>query len=171
MTYINKGPNFIDVHMHRPQSKSRNFMDALFAFWPGLQSHFSPSKDSPPTNSERSCPSHEFHIPSGKLYSAAVRDSLPSLQSTSCPSSNKEREISNKPSKPRLKASEFVPDNSEHMHQLGKMGIQLVTLDDGRVQLMQSASKAETPADAEEGMKFMQEIIEITKTQQAERDY
>ncbi|PIK47189.1 putative ER degradation-enhancing alpha-mannosidase-like protein 3 isoform X2 [Apostichopus japonicus] len=326
MTYINKGPNFIDVHMHRPQSKSRNFMDALFAFWPGLQvlfgdigpaikthemlyqvtqrhkflpeaftpeydvywgqhplrpefvestyflykatndphylevgrdvmdslqkyarvpcgfagikdvrtgshedrmdsfvlaetfkylfllfsepqdlvlpiddylftteahllpltlanykvnsttthmaSHFSPSKDSPPTNSERSCPSHEFHFPSGKLYSAAVRNSLPSLQSTSCPTSNKETEISNKPSKPRLKASEFVPGNSEHMHQLGKMGIQLVTLDDGRVQLMHSASKAETPADAEEGMKFMQEIIEITKTQQAENvDY
>ncbi|XP_052222559.1 ER degradation-enhancing alpha-mannosidase-like protein 3 isoform X2 [Dreissena polymorpha] len=35
--YISQGPRFIDVHMHRPQSVSRNFMDALLAFWPGLQ--------------------------------------------------------------------------------------------------------------------------------------
>lgn len=35
--YISQGPKFIDVHMHRPQATSRNFMDALLAFWPGLQ--------------------------------------------------------------------------------------------------------------------------------------
>ncbi|XP_052789807.1 ER degradation-enhancing alpha-mannosidase-like protein 3 isoform X2 [Mya arenaria] len=35
--YISQGPRFIDVHMHRPMSASRNFMDALLAFWPGLQ--------------------------------------------------------------------------------------------------------------------------------------
>ena len=27
----------VDVHMHKPTSNSRAFMDALFAFWPGLQ--------------------------------------------------------------------------------------------------------------------------------------
>lgn len=27
----------LDVHMHRPHTTSRNFMDALLAFWPGLQ--------------------------------------------------------------------------------------------------------------------------------------
>lgn len=27
----------LDVHMHRPQINSKNFMDALLAFWPGLQ--------------------------------------------------------------------------------------------------------------------------------------
>lgn len=61
MKYISQGPMLMDVHMHRyvsilgiccaqntcmmnteftcdrPHTKSRNFMDALLAFWPGLQ--------------------------------------------------------------------------------------------------------------------------------------
>jgi mannosidase alpha-like ER degradation enhancer 3 len=37
MKYISQGPMLIDVHMHRPHTNSRNFMDALLAFWPGLQ--------------------------------------------------------------------------------------------------------------------------------------
>ncbi|CAH8843416.1 unnamed protein product [Trichobilharzia szidati] len=28
---------FLDVHMHRPAQRARTFMDALLAFWPGLQ--------------------------------------------------------------------------------------------------------------------------------------
>ncbi|RZF46376.1 hypothetical protein LSTR_LSTR007909 [Laodelphax striatellus] len=37
MKYISRGPMLLDVHMHRPHTNSRNFMDALLAFWPGLQ--------------------------------------------------------------------------------------------------------------------------------------
>lgn len=37
MRYIYKEPLMVDVHMHKPTSNSRAFMDALFAFWPGLQ--------------------------------------------------------------------------------------------------------------------------------------
>ncbi|ETN86746.1 hypothetical protein NECAME_05834 [Necator americanus] len=37
MRYVNKGPLFVDVHMHRPTVATRSFMDALLAFWPGLQ--------------------------------------------------------------------------------------------------------------------------------------
>ncbi|KAI1715825.1 glycosyl hydrolase family 47 domain-containing protein [Ditylenchus destructor] len=37
MRYLNKGPVFIDVHMHKPSIASRSYMDALLAFWPGLQ--------------------------------------------------------------------------------------------------------------------------------------
>lgn len=37
MRYLNKGPMFIDVHMHKPNIASRSFMDALLAFWPGVQ--------------------------------------------------------------------------------------------------------------------------------------
>lgn len=37
MKYISQGPILLDVHMHRPHAKSRNFMDSLLAFWPGLQ--------------------------------------------------------------------------------------------------------------------------------------
>uniref|UniRef100_A0A0N5AWZ4 alpha-1,2-Mannosidase n=1 Tax=Syphacia muris TaxID=451379 RepID=A0A0N5AWZ4_9BILA len=37
MRYVNKGPLFVDVHMHKPTVAARSFMDALLAFWPGLQ--------------------------------------------------------------------------------------------------------------------------------------
>jgi hypothetical protein len=41
MKYISQGPMLLDVHMHRPHTNSRNFMDALLAFWPGLQVKYS----------------------------------------------------------------------------------------------------------------------------------
>ncbi|RWS28702.1 ER degradation-enhancing alpha-mannosidase-like protein 3 [Leptotrombidium deliense] len=37
MKYVKQGPMFVDVQMHRPRTNSKNFMDALLAFWPGLQ--------------------------------------------------------------------------------------------------------------------------------------
>lgn len=37
MKYISHPPLLMDVHMHRPHTKSRNYMDSLLAFWPGLQ--------------------------------------------------------------------------------------------------------------------------------------
>lgn len=40
MKYVSQGPMLLDVHMHRPNTNSKNFMDALLAFWPGLQVQF-----------------------------------------------------------------------------------------------------------------------------------
>uniref|UniRef100_A0A1I7SG84 alpha-1,2-Mannosidase n=1 Tax=Bursaphelenchus xylophilus TaxID=6326 RepID=A0A1I7SG84_BURXY len=37
MKYLNRGPLFVDVHMHRPTIAARSYMDALLAFWPGVQ--------------------------------------------------------------------------------------------------------------------------------------
>ena len=37
MKYIWQGPILVDVHMHKPLTNSRNFMDSLLAFWPGVQ--------------------------------------------------------------------------------------------------------------------------------------
>ncbi|VDN01700.1 unnamed protein product [Thelazia callipaeda] len=37
MKYINKGPLFIDVHMHKPTVAAKTYMDSLLAFWPGIQ--------------------------------------------------------------------------------------------------------------------------------------
>ena len=37
MRYVSQGPLLVDVHMHKPEAVSRNFMDSLLAFWPGLQ--------------------------------------------------------------------------------------------------------------------------------------
>jgi mannosidase alpha-like ER degradation enhancer 3 len=35
--YISNGPFLLDVYMNTPVKTSRNFMDSLLAFWPGLQ--------------------------------------------------------------------------------------------------------------------------------------
>jgi len=37
MKYVSRGPIMVDVHMHKPQTNAKNFMDSLLAFWPGLQ--------------------------------------------------------------------------------------------------------------------------------------
>ena len=37
MKYLGTGPLMMDVHMHRPHTNSKHFVDALGAFWPGLQ--------------------------------------------------------------------------------------------------------------------------------------
>ena len=37
MKYVSQGPLMVDVHMHKPQTNAKNFMDSLLAFWPGLQ--------------------------------------------------------------------------------------------------------------------------------------
>ena len=35
--YVQRGPLWVDVHMHKPTTTAKNFMDALAAYWPGLQ--------------------------------------------------------------------------------------------------------------------------------------
>ena len=37
MKYLGTGHLMQDVHMHRPNTNSKQFIDALGAFWPGLQ--------------------------------------------------------------------------------------------------------------------------------------
>lgn len=45
------------------------------------------------------------------------------------------------------------------------MGIRLMTMADGRIQLLHTAAEALTPQLAEEGLQFMQEMIELSKNQ------
>ena len=40
MQYINQGPLFLSVQMHQPDRTTHAYMDALQAFWPGLQVSF-----------------------------------------------------------------------------------------------------------------------------------
>jgi len=47
----------------------------------------------------------------------------------------------------RLKASEFVAGNMEHMQALSRMGIHLVTMSDGRVQLLHVSSQVSSCVD------------------------
>lgn len=118
---------------------------------------------------ERSCANHKFLFPAGRAYAQAVRDPLKkakNLQSSQCPST--QQPTATISDAPRLMAAEFVPGNPDHMQQLTKMGIRLITMKDGRVQLMHTASNAVTTQAAEQGALFMQEMIELSKNQQAE---
>ena len=55
MKYVSQGPLFVDVHMHRPHTTSRHFMDSLLAFWPGLQVSYT-------------CPAEIIYIPCTVLF-------------------------------------------------------------------------------------------------------
>ena len=43
--------------------------------------------------------------------------------------------------KPPLRAAEFIAGNKEQLEQLRKMGIRIVTMKDGRVQLLHTAAE------------------------------
>ncbi|XP_071802032.1 ER degradation-enhancing alpha-mannosidase-like protein 3 [Asterias amurensis] len=117
------------------------------------------------TIEESSCPNHNYMVGGNQGYAEGIRDALQfKKREDLCPSNPGK-------GRPRLHATNFVPGNEAHMKLLKKMGINLITMKDGRVQLMHSAAQATTPEDAEDGMLFMQEMIELSKTQQAEVEY
>ncbi|XP_054157935.1 ER degradation-enhancing alpha-mannosidase-like protein 3 [Oppia nitens] len=66
---------------------------------------------------------------------------------------------------PKLKASEFSATNSEHLDIVRQMGITVVVLADGRVQLVHNSAAAASVEDAEDGTQFMQEMIALSKQQ------
>lgn len=111
---------------------------------------------------EYTCPITQHDQASTAEFAKEVRRKSRTQTQESCP--NKKEAFafsSNKP--PRLRAEQFVPGNQEHVKILKSMGITVVQTKDGRIQLMQSAASAETQADAEDGIKFMQEMIELAK--------
>ncbi|KAG5847514.1 hypothetical protein ANANG_G00126850 [Anguilla anguilla] len=60
-----------------------------------------------------------------------------------------------------LRARDFMASNPEHLELLRRMGVSLIHLKDGRVQLVQHATQAVSPVAAEDGMRFMQEMMEL----------
>jgi mannosidase alpha-like ER degradation enhancer 3 len=56
----------------------------------------------------------------------------------------------------RLTAADFQSTNEAHMKLVRNMGITIVTLPDGRVQLLHTHRNARSPEDGEEGLLFMQ---------------
>ncbi|KAK9881411.1 hypothetical protein WA026_016301 [Henosepilachna vigintioctopunctata] len=296
MKYISQGPMLLDVHMHRPHTKSRNFMDALLAFWPGLQVLKGDIKPAIETHEMlyQVMQRHKFipeafttdfqvhwgnhplrpeflestyylyeatkdpyylevgkkvlnslqkyaRVPCGyaavndvrttkqedrmdsfvlsetfkylfllfadrddliidldefiftteghllPLALAGQNQTMNSLNadidnfehSSTCPNTFQLfPESFRKPlknmvdgicpygrSKRRLLASEFSASNMHHLNLVKEMGISIIALNDGRVQLLHSFSSARTPADAENGLLFMQEMVELSKQQ------
>ncbi|XP_066297953.1 ER degradation-enhancing alpha-mannosidase-like protein 3 [Branchiostoma lanceolatum] len=124
-----------------------------------------------PTASDRkyqqSCPNVNYLFPGHKTYAKTIRHPLKAFVEQRCPqpTSARPREKIQESRKPALRARDFIADNPEHIQALRKMGIRLVTMQDGRVQLLHTSTQAFSPDDAEEGMRFMQEMIELSKTQ------
>lgn len=71
-------------------------------------------------------------------------------------------------STPRIRASEFSAMNPEHVEMVKKLGISVIALKDGRVQLIHNSGAAISHQYAEEGAYFMQEMISLSKQQTQE---
>uniref|UniRef100_A0A6B2EDQ8 alpha-1,2-Mannosidase n=1 Tax=Phlebotomus kandelakii TaxID=1109342 RepID=A0A6B2EDQ8_9DIPT len=100
----------------------------------------------------RSCPSPN------KLFPNTVRRPIRDLVTGICP-----RVSSNK----RLRAQDFQVSNADHLRTVYDMGITMVSLGEGKVQLLHSFYNAKSPEDAERGLLFMQEMVELSKQQAA----
>ncbi|XP_026462618.1 ER degradation-enhancing alpha-mannosidase-like protein 3 isoform X3 [Ctenocephalides felis] len=100
------------------------------------------------TEFSRTCPTTR------KLFPESVRKPLQDLVSGVCVKTSQ-------PGSRKLKAADFQTNNPEHLKIVRDMGISMLTLNDGR---------ARSPADAEEGLIFMQEMVELSKTQSLNND-
>lgn len=103
-----------------------------------------------------SCPNTHFLFPKSN-YAHSVRQPLKNLVEGACPTVAS--------STRRLHASQFEASKKEHLNLVKKMGVFVTLMSDGRVQLIHNAAQAESPEDAQEGLLFMQEMIELAKHQ------
>ncbi|KAG5898085.1 hypothetical protein JTB14_001789 [Gonioctena quinquepunctata] len=91
-----------------------------------------------------------------RLFPESVRKPLQHMVDGMCPKRSQKR---------RLSATEFSAANINHLKAIKDMGINIIALNDGRVQLLHTFSLARSAADAEEGLVFMQEMVELSKLQ------
>jgi mannosidase alpha-like ER degradation enhancer 3 len=96
-----------------------------------------------------------------QLFPETVRKPLQNMVDGMCPKRNTKR---------RLTAAEFSAANINHLKMIKDMGINIIALSDGRVQLLHTFSSARSSADAEEGLLFMQEMMELSKLQTQQLD-
>lgn len=65
----------------------------------------------------------------------------------------------------KITAEEFSASNPEHLEAVRRMGITPILLSNGRIQLIQSTASAASDEDAEDGIQFMQDIIDLSRQQ------
>ena len=109
----------------------------------------------------QSCPSMSYLFPGNANYAQDIRSPLANLVANKCPTSG----LSRKGMIRKLHAADFQSSNADHMELVKAMGISIVNLPDGRVQLLHTIANAKTPEDGEEGLLFMQEMIDLSKQQ------
>nr|CAI5841599.1 unnamed protein product [Callosobruchus analis] len=115
--------------------------------------------------SNKSTKSHEYVINDDmamscpntlSLFPESFRKPLQNMVDGMCPRRNQRR---------RLTAAEFSAANINHLKLIKEMGINILAMSDGRVQLLHTFSSARSATDAEEGLLFMQEMVELAKLQ------
>ncbi|XP_057697400.1 ER degradation-enhancing alpha-mannosidase-like protein 3 isoform X2 [Corythoichthys intestinalis] len=118
------------------------------------------------SNFDWTCPNTRLLFPD-PAFPRNLREPIRSAVDKSCPRPAPYREPGM--GAPPLRAQDFMANNREHLELLRRMGVSLIHLKDGRVQLVQHATQAVSPIAAEDGVRFMQEMMELSSQQQKEQ--
>ncbi|XP_019737261.1 ER degradation-enhancing alpha-mannosidase-like protein 3 [Hippocampus comes] len=118
------------------------------------------------SNFDWTCPNTRLLFPD-PAFPRNLREPIRSAVDKSCPRPAPYREPGM--GAPPLRAQDFMANNPEHLELLRRMGVSLIHLKDGRVQLVQHATQAVSPIAAEDGVRFMQEMMELSSQQQKEQ--
>ncbi|XP_060933681.1 ER degradation-enhancing alpha-mannosidase-like protein 3 isoform X1 [Limanda limanda] len=118
------------------------------------------------TNFDWTCPNTRLLFPD-PAYPRNLREPIRTAVDKSCPRPAPYREPGM--GSPPLRAQDFMANNPEHLELLRRMGVSLIHLKDGRVQLVQHATQAVSAVAAEDGVRFMQEMMELSSQQQKEQ--
>ncbi|XP_026643403.1 ER degradation-enhancing alpha-mannosidase-like protein 3 isoform X5 [Microtus ochrogaster] len=103
------------------------------------------------SNFDWTCPNTQILFPNDPLYAQSIREPLKNVVDKSCPRGIiRVEESFRSGAKPPLRARDFMATNPEHLEILKKMG-------------------AASAIDAEDGLRFMQEMIELSSQQQKEQ--
>ncbi|XP_041133736.1 ER degradation-enhancing alpha-mannosidase-like protein 3 [Polyodon spathula] len=118
------------------------------------------------SNFDWSCPNTQGLFPNNPAFAHSIREPIKNAVDKSCPRPGPRRDSG---PQPPLRARDFMANSPEQLELLRRMGVSLIHLKDGRVQLVQHATQADSAVDAEDGLRFMQEMIELSSQQQKEQ--
>ncbi|XP_028818968.1 ER degradation-enhancing alpha-mannosidase-like protein 3 isoform X2 [Denticeps clupeoides] len=118
------------------------------------------------SNFDWTCPNTRLLFPD-PAFPRNLREPIRSVVDKSCPRPALLREPGM--GRPPLRAQDFMANNPEHLELLRRMGVNLIHLKDGRVQLVQHATQAVSAMAAEDGLRFMQEMMELSSQQHKEQ--
>ncbi|XP_022060702.1 ER degradation-enhancing alpha-mannosidase-like protein 3 isoform X2 [Acanthochromis polyacanthus] len=118
------------------------------------------------SNFDWTCPNTRLLFPD-PAFPRNLREPIRSAVDKSCPRPAPYKEPGM--GRPPLRAQDFMANNPEHLELLRRMGVSLIHLKDGRVQLVQHATQAVSAVAAEDGVRFMQEMMELSSQQQKEQ--
>ncbi|GIZ05091.1 hypothetical protein CEXT_573722 [Caerostris extrusa] len=110
-----------------------------------------------------SCPNTNYLFPEGRNFAQSIRIPLKNLVEEVCPS--------NKSPMRTLHAAEFQGNNKDHLDAVKRMGITVIKLSDGRIQMIHNVSLADSAERAQEGIMFMQELVEQSKAPHYMEEY